>query len=171
MPERDVCDRARQALDGITDGPWEIESHKDMMSGETDYWLVEIAQWRSYRNNVNVGADLPLAEFIAAARTLVPELVAEVERDRARLAEWRAQYEAIDAENEHLRDLTQAQNGYNAQMTDERDRWKSLWRQNTETAATALRERDEALAEVERLRANQRGETVEDWHGKCKGGQ
>jgi hypothetical protein len=29
----------------------------------------------------------------------------------------------------------------------------------------------ELLAEVERLRANQRGETVEDWHGKCKGGQ
>jgi len=82
-PERDVCDRARQALEGVTPGPWEIESHTDMMTRETDYWLVEIARWRSYRNNVNVGADLPLAEFIAAAPELIRDLLAEVERLRA----------------------------------------------------------------------------------------
>ena len=121
---------------------------------------------------------------------LLRDMATEIERDRARLAEWRAQYEAIDAENEELRDLTQAQNGYNAQMTDERDearadnkrlrteldaardsaaQWEGLWRQDQETAATALRERDQALAEVERLRGNQRVEVVEEWHGLAKG--
>ena len=121
---------------------------------------------------------------------LLRDMATEIERDRARLAEWRAQYEAIDAENEELRDLTQAQNGYNAQMTDERDearadnkrlrteldaardsaaQWEGLWRQDQETAATALRERDDAVAEVERLRGNQRVEVVEGWHGIAKG--
>ncbi len=38
---------------------------------------------------------------------------------------------------------------------DSASQWEGLWRQDQETAATALRERDEALAEVERLRGNQ----------------
>lgn len=46
---------------------------------------------------------------------------------------------------------------------------EGLWRQDLETAATALRERDQALAEVERLRGNQRVEQLEPWLGKCKG--
>jgi hypothetical protein len=48
---------------------------------------------------------------------------------------------------------------------DSASQWEGLWRQDQETAATALRERDQALAEVERLRGNQRVEVVEEWHG------
>lgn len=95
-PERDVCDRARQALEGVTDGPWEATSYGVEQPYEFDLHRFDQMPLRIARTDQS-GAD---SKFIAAARTLVPELVAEVER----------------------------------------------------------------------LRANQRVETVEDWHGKCKGG-
>lgn len=96
MPERDVCDRARQALDNE--------------------------------------ARLPICRPVCVWPGIVRELVAEVEAARETAAQW-----------------------------------EGLWRQDQETAATALRERDQALAEVEQLRGNQRVEQLEPWLGKCKG--
>lgn len=100
----DVVERAKAALEGTTEGPWGtdgeliaselvverpgVTSYKHSIANmETDYYAEEDADegetygddepWRPYEQ---MEAD---AEFIAAARTLVPELVAEVERLRA----------------------------------------------------------------------------------------
>lgn len=90
-----------------------------------------------------------------AAPELVREMAEEIGLQRAQLAVCRDQYNRVVAENERLRESA--------------SHWEGLWRQDLETAATALRERDEALAEMERLRGNQRVEVVEDWHGLAKG--
>lgn len=97
----DIVERAKAALAGTTAGPWGtdgeliaseltvdgpgVTSYKHAVAEmETDYYAEEDAAdgetygddepWRSYDQ---LRAD---AEFIAAARTLVPELVAEVEK-------------------------------------------------------------------------------------------
>lgn len=73
----DIVERAKAALDGVTDGPWEW-FYGDQCCGGTcvdnDHGLP-----------LHSGGDLLPndARFIAAARTLVPELVAEVEELRA----------------------------------------------------------------------------------------
>jgi hypothetical protein len=94
MPERDVCDRARQALEGVTPGPWEASYNPMDTSYPADYYTVITEREGDHIAEVDdekraeehegphgkFGRD---AHFIAAARTLVPELVAEVERLRA----------------------------------------------------------------------------------------
>lgn len=144
-PERDVCDRARQALEGVTPGPWESSYNPMDTSYPADYYTVITEREGDHIAEVDdekraeehegphgkFGRD---AHFIAAARTLVPELVAEVERLRQ---------ERRDA-SRYLVDTHNAR-------------------------ANLLRENAELQREVERLRANQRVETVEDWHSKCKG--
>ncbi|QDF17657.1 hypothetical protein SEA_CHOTABHAI_42 [Mycobacterium phage ChotaBhai] len=85
---RDVVERAKAALEALGDkGPWTIDSedgepiiHEAHHYDSTDEWYDV--------DGVNGGwvahcEDLPVAEFIAASRTLIPELVAEVERLRA----------------------------------------------------------------------------------------
>ncbi|AEK09177.1 hypothetical protein FGG23_gp081 [Mycobacterium phage Ibhubesi] len=98
----DVVERAKVALEGVAYGPWEFDCSDEGMQavggpviwlGDGDLGFRVEAHYQDDRN----------AEFVAQARTLVPELIAEVERKSAQLAEWRAQYDAIDAENERLR--------------------------------------------------------------------
>ncbi|QAY05232.1 hypothetical protein SEA_CZYSZCZON1_44 [Mycobacterium phage Czyszczon1] len=84
----DPVTRAKAALESIGDGPWTIDSedgepiiHEAHHYDSTDEWYdVDGANggWVAHCE------DLPVAEFIASARTLIPELVAEVERLRAR---------------------------------------------------------------------------------------
>lgn len=93
----DIVARANSALEGTTPGPW--ETHVHAMPGATvDEWFVrEIVQPNDEFHPLNVlkvrgarhagkqccwpptDAD---AEFIAASRTLIPELITEVERLR-----------------------------------------------------------------------------------------
>ena len=100
MSDNDILDRAKAALEGTTEGPWGtdgeligseltvdapgVTSYKHAIAQmETDYYAEEDAQedetygddepWRPYEQ---MTAD---AEFIAQARTLIPELIAEVE--------------------------------------------------------------------------------------------
>ncbi|QDM57461.1 hypothetical protein SEA_MAHAVRAT_77 [Mycobacterium phage Mahavrat] len=84
----DVVERVKAALEALGDkGPWTIDSedgepiiHEAHHYDSTDEWYdVDGANggWVAHCE------DLPVAEFIAQARTLVPELVAEVERLRA----------------------------------------------------------------------------------------
>ncbi|WNO26645.1 hypothetical protein SEA_JUNIORMINT_57 [Mycobacterium phage Juniormint] len=75
MPEResDVVERAKAALEGVTEGPWTWTHGMDaraMVLGP-DNLRVKLEGYRD-------------AEFIASARSLVPELIAEAERLRAR---------------------------------------------------------------------------------------
>lgn len=147
--DRDILDRARDALDGITDGPWRWTTPRhgvpdlECRAGDPDVYAYDqtvLEASHSGECGCRSACELELTitdadrAFIAAARTLVPELIDALEAARDSAAQW-----------------------------------EGLWRQDQETAATALRERDQALAEVERLRGNQRVEVVEGWHGIAKG--
>lgn len=68
----DVTDRARAALEGVTDGPWEVNGFGNINRTPGGEHPPVAKAWRT-----------PDAEFIAASRSLVPELLAEVERLRA----------------------------------------------------------------------------------------
>lgn len=63
----DVCARAKAALEGVGPGPWEMR----------DGFVYPLSI------SARLGGIRPVdAEFIAAARSLIPELLAEVERLR-----------------------------------------------------------------------------------------
>ena len=70
----DVVQRAKQALEGVTDGPWEYdESEKtlEMFKGPV-VWLGDGDLGAVLENHYQ---DAENGQFIAAARSLVPELV------------------------------------------------------------------------------------------------
>lgn len=80
----DVVERAKAALEGVPDGPWTVDRedgepiiHEAHHYDSMDEWYdVDgcTGGWKAHCE------DLPTAEFVAAARSLVPELIAEVER-------------------------------------------------------------------------------------------
>lgn len=93
----DIAERAKALLDGVTPGPWEHrigpddETHSEyctktlINSGEPLHVLIAESPDPKFAYVVPaITGDGPTsarnAEFIAAARTLVPELIAEVER-------------------------------------------------------------------------------------------
>lgn len=71
----DVVERAKAALEGVTEGPWKAPA---TLLGTPCTTVFGNSQHVAYFHTGN----RPNAEFIAQARTLVPELVAEVERLR-----------------------------------------------------------------------------------------
>ncbi|XAF37081.1 hypothetical protein [Mycobacterium phage MKC-IRE-02] len=83
----DPVTRAKAALESIGDGPWTIDSEDGEPIIHEAHHYDSADEWYDV-DSPNGGwvahcEDLPVAEFIAQARTLVPELVAEVERLRA----------------------------------------------------------------------------------------
>lgn len=79
----DVADRAEAALEGVTDGPWVAE-----YSGEQGNCVIphDAQSTREAVCTTHLYYQAADAEFIAAARQLVPELVAELKTTRAQLA-------------------------------------------------------------------------------------
>jgi hypothetical protein len=91
----DIIERATQALDGVTEGPWD-DKGTDSEDWSVDYpgdcsWCfvgrknktpVAILIGKGYRSDRMIDAN---ARFIAASRQLVPDLIAEVQRLRAEL--------------------------------------------------------------------------------------
>lgn len=126
----DVVARASRLAGGIDSGQWDVVREQGEFYG--------VYKGEFGRRVAGLIYDRREAEFIAAARSLVPELVDEIERKSAQLAEWIAQYRDREA-------------GV-ATLEIERDQWKALWQENTQQASAAMRERDAANAEVEKLR-------------------
>lgn len=79
----DIVERAKAALRNTIPGPWEAVYASPTMNGIPTYQVKPTG-----RPGVVLGAttDGESALFIAASRTLIPELVAEVERLRWSLA-------------------------------------------------------------------------------------
>lgn len=108
----DLVERAKAALEGVTEGPWRVEEYED--PGNTYSWRQpyiasphknplgswpeqiakmmwrhkQVSQNRLATDDARRDAD---ARFIVAARQLVPELVAEVERLGAEIDRMRAE--------------------------------------------------------------------------------
>lgn len=84
----DVVDRAKAALAGVTEGPWKWERNTltGGIGGYDEVITPGPVECMSYCYGGTSVIELENPEhdreFIAAARTLVPELVAEVERLR-----------------------------------------------------------------------------------------
>lgn len=77
MTESDLIQRAKAALEGTTDGPWDV-----VPGAWGNVWHFSDDPGSPPLIVRKGGMKQPDAEFIAQARTLVPELVAEVERLR-----------------------------------------------------------------------------------------
>lgn len=76
-----LLDRAKASLEGVTEGVWTVDpmrgGHCGVRGGKYQLQVVYArSDWEGFGN----GSRLADAEFIAAARQLVPELIAEVER-------------------------------------------------------------------------------------------
>lgn len=71
----DVVARAREALRGVTEGPW-VHMHPDQCCADH---CIDIPG-ASHCGMHDLDMRYEDAQFIAAARELVPELIAEVER-------------------------------------------------------------------------------------------
>lgn len=84
----DVVERAKAALEGVSDGPWRWEPSKYIRTGyvitAANRTAVHATEWGELAANEKFNHQD--ASFAAAARTLVPELVAEVERLEGRVA-------------------------------------------------------------------------------------
>ncbi len=84
----DIIERAKQALEGVTQGRWETRSDYNeptrvVHSGEAEWSLFVCCDCQVEAGAIN-DAD---ATFVSAARSLVPALVAELEAAREELAE------------------------------------------------------------------------------------
>ena len=106
----DLITRAKAALDGVTEGPWDVQYERGTtqlhMAGAKD-----VCQMCDETYYPWVPENLNDWEFIAAARTLVPELVAGLEaaqrrEEDANRAAFRhlARAQKAEAENAKLRD-------------------------------------------------------------------
>lgn len=103
----DVVARAKDALKGVTAGPWSWvfrdfdDGAGDLLvsdtartryeggmtwGGETHYATPVVASYAQADGAARMKVQPDDADFIAAARTLVPELLAEIERLRGALA-------------------------------------------------------------------------------------
>lgn len=91
----DVVARASRLAGGIDSGQWDVVREQGEFYG--------VYKGEFGRRVAGLIHDRREAEFIAAARTLVPELVDQIERKSAQLAEWIAQYQDREAEVEKLR--------------------------------------------------------------------
>lgn len=78
----ELVDRAKTRLEGVTEGPWVISDQDDGTASVWSDGSIIFADESGYRGGF---AALPDAEFVAAARQLVPELIAEVERLQAEI--------------------------------------------------------------------------------------
>lgn len=69
----DVVARAREALENVTRGPWKLgnRGYPDVVHTPNG------CLWHPTRGDINNQRD---GEFVAASRSLIPELIAEVER-------------------------------------------------------------------------------------------
>lgn len=78
-----IVEQAKATLEGVTEGPWLVHNERG------HYGVTSITEAHAYGNvafaqsdyaGYGNGSRKADAEFIAAARTLVPELIAEIER-------------------------------------------------------------------------------------------
>lgn len=90
----DVVIRARESLEGVSDGPWRWEPSKHIRSGYVitaqNRTAVHACDWNADYGPFPEQFNHADANFAAQARTLVPELTEELERLREALAPIRA---------------------------------------------------------------------------------
>lgn len=99
----ELVDRAKASLEGVTPGPWKWSDYRvpDLMgragdpeSYEYDTEVLEAEHGGECGCRSSCTLELNVKkedrEFIATARQLVPELIAEVERLQAESAHWKA---------------------------------------------------------------------------------
>lgn len=122
----DIVQRAKAALEGVTAGPWETERSK-YVSG----WYIFPKGGATVLHAVDSeGLAPPDFQFLAAARTLVPELVDEIEKLRTEVA--------FAKDGMEIRPMTAVESNLMTQVLDLRRQLSAHQRQTHS---------DEALAE------------------------
>lgn len=95
----DIVEHAKAALEGVTEGPWKAPATLLGAPCTTVFGNSHHVAYFHTGNRTN-------AEFIAQSRTLVPELVAEVERLRTELNRVAAQIKGFATLNVETGDET-----------------------------------------------------------------
>ena len=141
---REVTERAKAALEGTTPGPWEVNTEGwALISSDSDsvihaYFEYAVCECGDeVDGSPHVAVSIEDAEFIAAARMLVSDLVAEIER----LCEERIAEGAylVKVHNERA-DLLRSQANCNQVLDDLIVRMESADRALSGDALTAARE-------------------------------
>lgn len=137
----DVTDRARAALEGVTDGPWEAP--------ETILGQRCTTVFGKDRKQVlyHAGTDAN-ARFTAAARSLVPELLAEVKRERSRSRDLHYAIDQLRKDAPPCDGGCNPNDGPQEECSAHGRTPADLWRQ----LDIVRKQRDDAVAEVEKLR-------------------
>lgn len=133
----ELLDRAKASLEGVTPGPWQVVGYGNIQTEA-------VGEYPPLGKIYSKGNQ----QFVAAARQLVPELVAEAERRQDLITEFRKRDDVAT--------------GVIKNLCDERDHWKSLWQRTVKDSTKVIQERDEALREVEQLKARIAMEWSED---------
>lgn len=104
----DVAERAEQSLEGVTEGPWTVETGDYGNVHDASVWV----DWgKGYPLfvcpdcGVRGSTHLAVAKFVVDSRSLLPELVAVVKGKDAEIAQLREQL--IDAHLEILEEKTE----------------------------------------------------------------
>jgi hypothetical protein len=94
-------DAIKARTEAATPGPWFSERCGDF--DDPSFVIAAVVRDRYGDNALNCGSDEPLAVFLAAARTDVLELVAEIERLRQQVAVLTAKLESAERMRETSR--------------------------------------------------------------------
>lgn len=133
----DLVERAREALDGVTPGPWRHDGHTGVMaSGSVDtysgvVWATIIRAEQTSETDVErrswetSGSPDANAHFIAASRELVPAMADRIEELEAKLAKA---VEALTEAGKILKNCTWSTMYFHGQYIDREDRVESYSR-------------------------------------------
>ncbi len=157
----ELLDRAKASLEGVTEGPWQVVGYGNIHT-ETVGEYPPIGKIYGGSNQ----------QFIAAARQLVPELIAEVERLEKlqtnyfrcaeALTEWRGRAMKAESEAESVKYQLEDECESHRETITKRDHWKSLWQGAVEGSTKVIQERDEALRALDKV--------TESWKRLVEGG-
>ncbi|AWG57392.1 hypothetical protein [Mycobacteroides abscessus] len=169
----ELVDRAKASLEGVTPGPWEISDQDDGTASVWSDGRIIFADESGFRGGF---AALPDAEFIAAARQLVPELIEAVEFLEQAADHWKSLWQGtvedstkvIQERDEALREVEALKNRAipetvtRIDMIDPKrqEHWSDYWSVSIQDegrtlklfaegdGSTAREERDAALAKT-----------------------
>lgn len=132
----DIATRAKMTLEGVTDGPWEVNGFGNVNRTPGGEHPPVAKAWKA--------AD---ARFIAQSRTLMPELLAGVERTQEVRDQWRGRAENAEMEIDFLQEALQRARADAASGDDAAARWRIR-------AETAEAEVDRLRGALDRLAEN-----------------
>ena len=164
--------RLRRLADAATPGPWVMD---DDSRGLVGPWIDGVSEEGTAREIADcTWTDGTDAEFIAASREAVPELLdaltraeAQSEARRQQTKYWKERAEVFEAKMNELDRAYISEHGQRSRAEDEQDRLKDKLARRSETVSRLLEERNNAEARIQAVRDLHRRSTIYDHVDGC----